>query len=182
MRLLITLMLAMALSACTHVKTQTVDVFGDDTGCMEGPMAQFGQYIGNWNIRSSGLAQDGSGWSDGPEAQWDFTCLGNGTAIQDFWKPAGSPVGTNLRTYNSASGSWDIAWAVGGQPGFAHISATQQDNGEIVMTYISPPQDPPRKITFFPAQANSWKWKLEFSFDGGTTWTEVFRINATRRQ
>ncbi len=143
-------------------------------------MAQFGQYIGEWRIEDSSLAKDGSGWSDGKGARWDFVCLGDGTAIQDFWMPNGGPVGTNLRTYNSGTLSWDIAWAVKGQPGYSQITAKQHDNGNIVMEYVSPLPDPPRRITFFPATENGWKWRLEFSFDGGESWTEVYRIKASR--
>lgn len=154
--------------------------FGSDAGCLEGPLAQFGQYLGQWEIRDSSLAQDGSGWSDGVGAQWDFVCVGDGTAIQDFWMPNGGPVGTNLRTYNPETESWDIVWTVKRLTGQAHINAQQQDNGNIVMTYVSPPQNPPRRITFFPATENNWNWVMEFSFDGGENYIEVYRIEATR--
>ena len=151
-------------------------------GCMDGPMAQFGRYIGNWRIADSSLARDGSGWSDGPGANWDFVCVGDGAAVQDFWMPNGGPVGTNLRTYNSETDSWDIAWAVNGTPGFAHITARQDDAGNIVMHYKSPIPDPPRRITFYPPDESGWNWTLEFSFDGGESWTEVYRIKATPRR
>ena len=95
--------------------------------------------------------------------------------------PNDGGVGTNLRTYNKESASWDIAWSVTGMPaGFAHIQAKKDDNGDIVMMYKSPLPKPPRRITFFPPEKNSWKWKLEMSFDEGQSWTEVYRIQATR--
>lgn len=151
-------------------------------GCQEGPLSEFGQYIGDWDIADSSLSQDGKEWSDGAGARWTFVCIGNGTAIQDFWLPSGGEVGTNLRTWNPGLGLWDIAWAIKGQPGFAHIQAKKDEQGNIVMHYKSPLPDPPRRITFFPADADGWNWKLEFSFDDGSNWTEVYRIRATRRQ
>jgi len=151
----------------------------DSNGCNEGPLAQFGQYVGDWQIDDSTLSRESGEWEPGKGARWIFSCLGDGTAIQDFWIPVGGPVGTNLRTYNEQTESWDIAWAIKGTPGFAQIGATQNADGEIVMMYKSPLPDPPRKITFFPADENGWSWKLEFSFDGGITWTEVYRIKAT---
>ena len=155
--------------------------FGEESGCMEGPMEQFGQYLGDWNISDSGLQSDGTTWKAGPGARWIFSCLGNGTAIQDFWMPTGGGVGTNLRTYNTQTESWDVAWTITGMPiGFAHIQAKQQENGEIVMTYKSPVPNPPRRITFFPADENAWEWKQEQTFDEGLTWTEVYRISARR--
>lgn len=165
---------------CSPVLATNIPM-GETAGCMEGPMAQFGRYIGDWDIADSTLAKDGSGWSDGAGARWDFVCIGDGAAIQDFWIPNGGPVGTNLRTYNPETESWDIAWAVKVQPGFAHITATQNDAGNIVMRYKSPVQDPPRRITFYPPDENGWNWTLEFSFDKGESWTEVYRIRATRR-
>ncbi len=50
------------------------------------------------------------------------------------------------------------------------------------MMYKSPIPDPLRKITFFPADANGWNWKLEVSSDGGEKWTEVYRIKASPRR
>ena len=53
-------------------------------GCMAGPIAQFGRYIGDWNIADETLSrEDGKTWIPGKGARWNFTCLGNGTAIQD---------------------------------------------------------------------------------------------------
>lgn len=182
MRLLL-LVGCLTLTALNHARAQGESIpTGSPDACMDGPLAQFGQYIGDWDIEDSRLSQDGSGWTPGAGARWNFVCLGNGTAIQDFWLPNGGPVGTNLRTYNATTASWDIAWAIKGQPGFAHIQAEKSGNGNIVMMYKSPIPDPLRKITFFPAHADGWNWTLEISSDGGEKWTEVYRIKASRRR
>ena len=153
--------------------------FTDKESCMQGPMAQFGRYIGDWKIEDSQLAQDGSGWSDGAGARWLFTCLGDGVAVQDFWMPNGGGTGTNLRTYNPETGTWEIAWSVDKLPGFSHIRAEQDEDGNIIMMYVAPLPTPLRKITFMPPDENGWNWKLEFSNDDGETWFEVYRIKAT---
>lgn len=173
---LLTLLLHFAATATA----QSVPV-GEKAACMNGPMAEFGQYIGDWDIHDSQLSQDTGEWTDGAGAQWNFVCLGNGSAVQDFWIPNNSDfVGTNLRTYNEETSSWDIAWTIDPMPGFAHIQAKLQDDGSIVMNYKSPVPDPIRRITFFPPDANGWNWKLEVSSDAGLNWTEVYRIKATR--
>ena len=160
---------------------QTIPV-GDKSACMEGPLAEFGQYIGDWDISDMQLSQDGKEWTDGAGAKWNFVCLGEGTAVQDFWIPNDGPVGTNLRTYNNDSQSWDIAWTIKGMPapGFSQISAKKQDDGRIVMHYVNPIPDPLRRITFFPATADSWDWTLELSTDGGENWFEAYKIQASR--
>ncbi len=150
----------------------------DASECMEGPMAQFGRYIGSWNIADSSLSTETGEWEDGEGAQWDFVCLG-GMSVQDFWLPAGGAVGTNLRTWNEEKGAWDIAWTVTGMSGFAHITAQQDDAGNIVMRYVSPRPEPDRRITFFPPDENGWNWKLEITQDDGASWIEVYRIKAT---
>lgn len=147
---------------------------------MEGPLAQFGRYIGNWDIEDSRLSEDGTTWTSGNGAQWIFVCIGDGTAIQDFWMPNDGNIGTNLRTWNANTESWDIAWAINTEPGFAHIQARQVENGNIIMHYKSPLPDPLRRITLFPPNEHGWNWTLEFSTDGGYTWFEVYRIRAAR--
>ena len=153
---------------------------GTKSACMKGPLAEFGQYIGNWKIEDATLNRDGSGWSAGAGARWNFVCIGEGSAIQDFWMPNDGPVGTNLRTYNAESGSWDIAWTIKGMNGFAHIEAKTIGNGNIEMRHKTQIPDPVRKITFYPASADSWNWKLEISTDEGENWTEIYRIKASR--
>jgi hypothetical protein len=152
--------------------------FGNTEACMEGPLAQFGRYIGDWTIEDSQLSKDGTEWLPGDGARWVFVCMGNGTAIQDFWLPPDGNVGTNLRTYDPESGAWEIAWAINTAPGFAHIQAKQDEAGNVVMHYKAPLPNPPRRITFYPPDGNGWNWKLEFQLDG-ENWTEVYRIRAT---
>ena len=169
-----------AFLSCTAYAEISPLPFNSKVGCTDGPLAQFGQYLGDWLIEDSRLSRETGEWESGDGARWIFTCLGDGTAIQDFWIPFNGPIGTNLRTYHSETESWDIAWAIKGSPGFAHISAKQNANGEIVMEYKTPLPDPPRRITFYPVNDDRWNWKLEFSFDGGNKWTEVYRIKATQ--
>ena len=109
---------------------------------MQGPLTDFGRYIGDWKITDSQLSQDGTEWVAGAGARWVFACVGNGTAIQDFWLPHDGNVGTNLRTYNSATDKWDIAWAINTTPGFSHIEARRDEDGNIVMHYVSPKPTP----------------------------------------
>lgn len=157
--------------------------FASDAGCREGPMAQFGQYLGDWRIADSSRDRQTGEWAPGDGARWIFSCLGDGTAIQDFWIPVGGTVGTNLRTYNGDTGVWDIAWAIKGAEGLSNITASQNAAGEIVMHYKEPLPDPLRRITFFPADENGWHWKMEFALGetaaGEPSWTEVYRIVAT---
>ena len=153
--------------------------FDNEAACMEGPLAQFGRYIGDWLIEDETLNKDTLEWQAGSGARWIFVCLGNGTAVQDFWLPGDGTVGTNLRAFNAEKGTWDIAWAVNTAPGFAHIEAKLDGDGNIVMHYVAPLPDPLRRITFFPPHEHGWNWKLEFSLDG-ENWTEVYRIKATR--
>lgn len=182
--MLLTRRSSFVLVACALASLASADEsgipLGDNAACHAGPLAQFGRYIGDWKIEDWRLARDGSGWSPGPGARWIFTCLGNGTAIQDFWLTPDGNIGSNLRTYNGDSGTWDIAWAINTAPGFAHITARQSDDGSMVMQYLRPEPTPLRRITFFPPDTAGWRWQLEFSTDGGDNWTEVYRIKATR--
>jgi len=158
-------------------------------GCMVGPVEQFGRYIGDWDIVDETLSQqDGKTWTPGNGARWNFTCVGNGIAVQDFWMPNGAEggpppgVGTNLRIYDAKSDSWKIVWTATNSPGFGQISAKENASGNIVMHWVDPLQNPPRRIIFFPPTADGWDWVMEMSQDEGKSWFPVYRIKATRRQ
>ena len=179
--ILISLLLIFSVLQSLAWSGETTIPIGENEGCMQGPLAEFGRYIGNWDIEDSRYSMEDKDWKPGVGARWNFVCLGNGTAIQDYWLPAGGGVGTNLRTYNTDTESWDIAWTVTGMNGFAHIQAKKDSNDNIVMPYKSPLPNPLRRITFFPPDTNGWSWKLEISPDDGENWLEVYRIKASRR-
>lgn len=154
-------------------------LLGGKGACMQGPVAQFGRYIGDWKIEDESFAKDGSGWSPGNGARWIFSCVGDGVAVQDFWMPTGGGFGTNLRTYNPDTESWEIVWTADKLNGLSHISAQQNNDGNIVMDILKPVPDPPRRIIFFAPDENGWHWSMQMSFDAGETWTDVYRIEAT---
>jgi hypothetical protein len=151
-------------------------------------MTQFGRYIGDWDIADKTLQQDGKTWADGHGARWHFTCVGNGIAVQDFWMPNGPKdapapgVGTNLRIYDPKEERREVTWTATNAPGKTHIRAKQDTHGNMVMNYVSPKQNPPRRITFFSPHEKGWDWVMELSFDNGKTWTPVYKIKATARQ
>ena len=151
----------------------------EDNACLEGPMAQFGRYIGDWKIEDEALARDGSGWGPGNGARWIFKCVGDGTAVQDFWLPNNGGWGTNLRTYNPDTESWEIVWAARALNGLMHISARHDESGRIVMDILKPVQDPPRRIIFMPPDDEGWNWVQEWWFEKSQTWAPVYRIRAT---
>ena len=180
LKLLVT---ALTLTICSFVVADDAfksELFTADEGCMDGPLAQFGRYIGQWKIEDETLSREDGQWHEGDGARWDFHCLGNGTAIQDFWMPNGGGTGTNLRTWNKDKESWDVVWTHTGMSGYSQIEAKQDENGSIVMHVIKPLPSPLRRITFFEPQTDSWDWKLEISADDGESWMEVYRIHASR--
>ena len=150
--------------------------------CMQGPLAQFGRYVGDWKIEDEGLEPDGSAWKPGNGARWIFECIGDGVAVQDYWMPNGGGFGTNLRTYNPDTKKWEIVWAAGQQNGLMHITAQENDEGNVVMDIVAPATPQPRRIIFFKPTDTGWNWVQQWSFDDGTTWTDVYRITATPGQ
>lgn len=147
--------------------------------CLEGPMAQFGRYVGDWKIADEQITSDGSGWEPQQGARWIFTCLKHGVAVQDYWHAEGGGFGTNLRTYNPDTETWEIVWAAGNLNGLMHISAVADDDGNVVMDILKPETPQPRRIIFFEPDEGGWDWVQQWSFDDGETWTDVYRIRAT---
>lgn len=158
------------------------------SACLNGPVAQFGRYVGDWDIAEQSISPDGKTWVKGNGARWKFVCIGGGKAVQDYWIPnhpngeeflAG--FGSNFRVYDPQKNTWDTVWAGPGGPSFTHMSGQQNAEGNIVMQWVSPVQDPPRRITFFTPTEEGWNWLLELSYDQGQTWQAIYKIKATKR-
>mgnify|MGYP001555948285 CR=1 FL=1 len=168
------------LSLCgVALSASAADYTEEENACLEGPMEQFGRYVGDWNITDEALARDGSGWGPGNGARWIFKCVGDGTAVQDFWDPHNGGWGTNLRTWNPDTESWEIVWAAKALNGLMHISAQQDEEGRIVMEILKPTQNPPRRIIFMPPDETGWSWQQEWWFEKSQTWAPVYKIRAT---
>ncbi|MEM8826832.1 MAG: hypothetical protein AAGD40_07925, partial [Pseudomonadota bacterium] len=83
------------------------DSAAQSAACRAGPMAAFGRYLGSYDFEDAQVAADGT-WREGEGGQWDFHCIGEGVAVQDFWRPKAGGFGTTLRMYNVEADAWDI--------------------------------------------------------------------------
>ncbi len=68
----IRIIVGIALLVCAASAAKAEGNVSDDNACMEGPMAQFGRYVGDWNIEDESLAQDGSGLGAWPRCSLDI--------------------------------------------------------------------------------------------------------------
>jgi hypothetical protein len=91
---------------------------------------------------------------------------------------------TGNRIFDVKSGQWQVAWMANGAgkamgADFGSFSASLTD-GEIVMS--SPPDGPYglQRAVFHEIEANSFRWKSEYSMDEGESWNTVMRLRATR--
>ncbi len=149
--------------------------------------SQFGQLVGNWAITDSGIDKDGN-WKAGNGADWNFYWILNGTAIQDDWiapsldKPApekGRQFGTNIRIYNPKMKRWDTAWASNTGAKIDIFSATTI-NGALVMQGHYYGKE--TKISFYNISTNHFSWKMEQQDKDTKQWSEVYRIEGTRKK
>jgi hypothetical protein len=196
MRNILVLLAGIGLVSCTAEKPETASkidasvdqpglesvLMAKNDGCHTGPMEQFGRYIGDWDIQDWQLSrEDGKTWTEQKGARWNFTCVGDGIAVQDFWMPNTGGKGTNLRIYNAETESWDIVWTATGAPGTMQINAKKDEDGKIVMNILSPKQNPPRRIIFYPPTDEGWDWASQMQFGEPAQWVSVYKIKATRR-
>lgn len=147
---------------------------------------QFGQLQGRWHCTSQTLQAEGE-WRDDPgHAEWTFHYILDGYAIQDVWRPSaesGSPVGTNLRTYDTENDTWHMVWTTTSNARFDYFSANYHD-GEIAMsgerraTAAYPAHL--ALITFHNISEQHFDWKYESAAVNTTDWREVLRIACDR--
>ncbi|MEM1133754.1 MAG: hypothetical protein AAGH53_12550 [Pseudomonadota bacterium] len=154
---------------------------GQSAACSEGPVSAFGRYIGEWNFQDSQISADGQSWTEGAGGQWDFYCLGEGIAIQDFWQPKAGGFGTTLRMYNPKSDSWDVVFTGEGSQAMSRLTATQNADGSVEMHYVTPEFSPARRITFSTPDEEGFDWELSISSDNKQTWTTVYKMKVTPR-
>ena len=152
-------------------------------------LQQFGQFVGSWSCRSSRRDRDGNWQADGWESKWTWYWVLGGHAIQDVWdvppaSPAGASLGTNLRIFDAATGTWQMVWTNTRMSSFDYYEAVGGD-GEVIMTGEIPARGgrPPHsaKITFHDIAPGSFEWRYEASLAGSDgPWSEQVRISCRR--
>ena len=154
-------------------------------------LQQFGQFVGTWSCRSSRRVRDGSWQPNDFESKWAWYWVLDGQAIQDVWdvppeSPAGASLGTNLRMFDPATGTWQMAWTNTRTRSFDFYQAVAFDD-ELIMTGDIPArgQRPPHtaRITFHEITEGSFGWRYEASLAGRDgPWSEQVRISCRRTE
>ena len=154
----------------------------------------FGQLAGIWQAEQEMLGQDGQ-WHPGAPALWVWRYDLDGYVVRDLWlhtaeqlpdylaKMNGPYMLTSLRTYDSATEQWQVAWAANGgdaSPGadFGTFQAVAQDN-QVVMQADS--EMGKQRVIFSEISRDHFAWRSEYSADG-ENWIAIMRVKARRRR
>lgn len=153
----------------------------------------FAPLLGTWEVSQKSLKRgatdpnDPASWIVAQHpGEWRFYTILGGQAIQDdFIAPASwvdAPdsqrlYGTNVRIFNAEKGEWEMAWVSTTTREVWRFTATSKE-GEIVMRSVD--LDPPRRNIFHDFTPDSFRWRQEWTFDGGKTWIPVAYIEARR--
>lgn len=179
------LVLAMALGSSLAAAQPSVD-FGRLNPAAPPETAQFAFLVGQWDCGVHTMNPDGKTFRDST-ATWTGYFILDGWAIQDDWvtgAPDGNEFhGTNIRSFNPRTRTWDNRWLPSGSLQWTYFEAKQV--GETMVMIGGNGRDARGQYldrnTFYDIQPDSWKWRKDRSWDGGTTWVEgVSRIEARR--
>ena len=102
--------------------------------------------------------------------------------------PVIAPLATSreeaLRIYDAAAGMWRVAWVSnsgGGGSGAVFGSFEARfESGEIVMRGSGAAGIGEQRIAFSDMTDQSFRWRSEYSQDGGASWTTFMRLTAHR--
>jgi len=148
--------------------------------------AQFDFIVGSWNCTTKFMKPDASGYAEG-KARWIGYYILDGWAIQDDWigvRPdGGESHGTNVRSFNPRTGTWDNRWLAAGSLEFKYFESEQVGDTMVMIggegkdgrgAFID-------RNVFHDITADHWSWRKDRSYDGGETWIEgIGFIEATR--
>jgi len=142
-------------------------------------------FIGEWSIESVDITPDGS-FQKG-RAKSVVKYILDGYAMQDDYlilDKDDSIVfrGTSIRSYNPKSHKYQIVWIMPGYKGLTDISAEWKD-GKLLSTGkgYDYQGDFLERFEYYDIEDNSYKFKMDRSYDNGNTWIENFgSYTATR--
>lgn len=142
-------------------------------------------FVGEWELETIDIQPDGS-FLQG-RARSVVTPILDGDALQDVFmslNEQGEVVfkGISIRSYNQASGKFQIVWIMPGHRGITDLEG-EWVNGKLVSTgrgydamgsFIE-------RFEYYDITENTYSFRMDRSYDGGNTWIENFgRIRARR--
>ncbi len=157
---------------------------------------QFGRLVGVWRAQQEVLTETGT-WRREPAALWVWQWTLGGFATTDLWyqdaqslpsylEGLGRPYMLSaIRVFDRGRNTWQVAWMTNGGgagPGADFgVFTGHTIGGDIVMSDPGTESAVGRqRVVFSDIDANRFRWRSEYSQDGGTTWTVVMRVDATR--
>jgi hypothetical protein len=148
-------------------------------------MARLEPLVGDWTIVTRAKQPDGS-FVEG-KARWRFWYVMDGYALMDEWRAPGPDgvegVGINLRHWDSEAGHYVARWLSTRLADWNGYTAGFEGDRFVMRGRSTAPSgnEGDARITFYDIRPDSFRWKLDWSVDGGETWIpEVFLIEATR--
>lgn len=155
---------------------------------------QFGRLAGLWTVEAE-MADMAGNWVPSAPGVWAWKYALDGFAVRDLFyqsadnlPPYMAKLGrdyllTASRIYDVASQRWQVAWMANGAgqamgADFGTFTAVLED-GAIVMT-SEPGAFGIQRVVFHDLGADSFRWKSEYSMDGGNSWRTVMRMLAHR--
>lgn len=155
---------------------------------------QFGRLVGLWRVEVE-IARQGGGWELSAPGLWAFKYALGGFAIHDLWYQGSDNLPDYMadlgrdyllashRIYDAAARKWRIAWMANGAgtvmgADFGTFTAELHD-GDIVMTSTGGASTPQR-VVFSEIGDASFRWRSEYSMNGGESWMTVMRMRAAR--
>jgi hypothetical protein len=148
-------------------------------------LKKIGFFIGEWSIESVDILPNGSFQKS--KAKSVVKYILDGHAIQDDYlslNKDGDIVfrGTSIRSYNPRTNKYQIVWIMPGYRGLTDISAELKD-GKLVSTGkgYDYKGDFLERFEYYDIKNDSYKFKMDRSYDNGKTWIENFgQFTATR--
>ena len=155
---------------------------------------QFGQLVGLWRVEAEMAARDGS-WVKSAPGIWAWKYAIDGFAVSDLFYQGADNLPAYManlgrdylltanRIYAVADKKWQVAWMANGAgkamgADFGTFTASPED-GEIVMT--SPPGGfGLQRVVFYEIVDDGFRWRSDYSTDGGESWNTVMRMHARR--
>jgi len=152
---------------------------------MEGKLALFGQFVGDWDILEDRYLQSDGTWAvTKGELHWRWIL--NGKAVQDVWAftegKTGKPIpeGTTVRFYEPKIDAWHSVWISPNQ-GVVKTFIARKVGDEIVLDGESHDGCPVKWI-FSEISHESFRWRSEETRDEGKTWTMKEEMRIQRRK